>query len=159
MGLKEWSIGVFGVITNGNGKVLVQRREDGQGWDIPGGGFQKERDGDLVSALCREVQEETGLSVLGQPVFIGRYSDPARRDTMFVYLLSEVSGLLTTTEESVEHRFVDLETLRKEIRLVWQEYPGHERGRFWEILRDGFRFLLSSEMERGKNKGVPRWLE
>ena len=49
MGLREWSIGVFGIVTDDEGKILISRRGDGRGWDIPGGGFEKEKDSDFVS--------------------------------------------------------------------------------------------------------------
>ena len=45
------------------------------------------------------------------------------------------------TDEAAEYRFVDRETLKKEIQLVSQQYPGHEFGRMWQMTQDAFDFV------------------
>ena len=55
--------GVFAIIVNDEGKVLIKRRTDAnQHWDLPGGGVD---DGESdIAALVREVTEETGMNTL-----------------------------------------------------------------------------------------------
>jgi 8-oxo-dGTP pyrophosphatase MutT (NUDIX family) len=138
---KEWSIGIFGIITDGKGKILVSRRSDGQGWDLPGAGVDSTKDRDFMETLRREVREETGLSVEGNPVLIGAYPDFSKKDVMVLYFVPRVLGEPMSSDESPEHRFVDFATLKKEICLVWQGFPGDEHGRFWEMVRDGFAYV------------------
>ncbi|HYH75052.1 MAG TPA: NUDIX domain-containing protein [Candidatus Saccharimonadales bacterium] len=56
---------VYGVIIHDEGVVLVCDRTSDERWDLPGGGVEAGED--LMTALQREVQEETGLLVAGAP--------------------------------------------------------------------------------------------
>jgi 8-oxo-dGTP pyrophosphatase MutT (NUDIX family) len=95
--------------------------------------------------LRREVLEETGMKVLGALVCIGVYPDFAKNDVMILYFVPQFFGVPVSSDESLEQRFVDFATLKKEICLVWQEFPGNHRGRFWEMLKDGFNFVAASK--------------
>ncbi|MBI2561507.1 MAG: NUDIX domain-containing protein [candidate division NC10 bacterium] len=65
--------GVAAIISNGEGKILLQRRSDNGLWGLPGGSVEI---GESVrDAIIREVQEETGLTVEVVRL-IGVYSDP-----------------------------------------------------------------------------------
>lgn len=141
MAPKEWSIGIFGIIQDGEGRILVSRRADGQGWDLSGGSVDREKDHNFLDTLQREVLEETNLSAHGEFICIGAYPDFEKKDVMILYFVPRFTGKVASSDEAVEHRFVDFATLKREIQLVWQEYPGHEHGRFWEMLKDGFEFL------------------
>src|SRR5215471_16338915 len=55
------SVSVAGVVTDERGRVLLVRRADNHEWEPPGGIV--ERDEDLLSALAREVREESGYRV------------------------------------------------------------------------------------------------
>lgn len=63
----ELQVGVKAVIRDKSGKILLLKRsqpfhdEQKPHWDIPGGRIDPKQD--LHSALVREVQEETGLTV------------------------------------------------------------------------------------------------
>src|SRR5688572_15234715 len=65
--------GVRAVIRNADGDVLLQLRGDFKLWGLPAGGI--ELDESVWDALCREVHEETGLTVLLARPF-GIYSNP-----------------------------------------------------------------------------------
>src|SRR5215470_7771664 len=55
------SVSVAGVVTDERGRVLLVRRADNDEWEPPGGVV--ERDEDLLSALAREIHEESGYRV------------------------------------------------------------------------------------------------
>ena len=62
-----------GVIFDGQGRVLLQKREDNGFWGLPGGGIDI---GETVEqGAIREVLEETGLKVTVKRL-VGIYSDP-----------------------------------------------------------------------------------
>ncbi len=64
-------VGVKALIQNDAGEFLFMRRnpekypEVGAKWDIPGGRIDASED--LMTALAREVREEVGLGLAGQP--------------------------------------------------------------------------------------------
>ena len=71
--------GTSGVIFNGSGEVLLQKRSDNGWWGLPGGGVDI---GESVErCVVREVFEETGLHVTVKRL-IGIYSDPKHYSVM-----------------------------------------------------------------------------
>ncbi len=65
--------GVSAVISDAQGRVLLQQRTDNSRWGLPGGVVEYGES--IVAALHREVMEETGLTIeIGR--LIGVYSDP-----------------------------------------------------------------------------------
>ena len=106
---------VAAIIINADGHVLLQRRSDNGLWGLPGGGVEI---GESVStAIVREVQEETGLTVEIERL-VGVYSDPRFQvvryadgnvvhyiNTLFVCRI--VGGTLQTCEETLDLQFFD----------------------------------------------------
>lgn len=89
--LKDWVVyrtqykflvAVLGIITNEEGKVvLLKHSYRKEPWGIPGGWMERENP---VSALQREVREETGLSVrIDGPAHIIYDSQPHRVELVF----------------------------------------------------------------------------
>ncbi|MBF9127620.1 NUDIX hydrolase [Plantactinospora sp. S1510] len=64
-------ISVIGYVVDDDGNVLLSRHPK-RGWEVPGGAIEFGEDG--VSALVREVQEETGYTVAVNG-FVGMYFD------------------------------------------------------------------------------------
>ncbi len=67
-------VGVKAVLRNEEGKILLLKRsakyESAEGsWDIPGGRI--DAGSMLVENLAREIKEETGLDLIGEPVLVG----------------------------------------------------------------------------------------
>ncbi|GAA4662320.1 NUDIX domain-containing protein [Streptomyces youssoufiensis] len=104
------------VVTDDQGRILLQRRRDNALWALPGGGM------DLTDSLpgcaVREVKEETGLDVEITGL-VGMYTDPrhiiaytdgeVRRQFNVCFTARVIGGALTISDESTELRFVSPE--------------------------------------------------
>ncbi|MGX1811885.1 NUDIX hydrolase [Nocardia sp. NPDC055321] len=63
---------VYLVAVRDDGVLLVRDGYAGQGlWDLPGGGLEEGED--YLDALDRELGEETGLRLEGEPVYLGEF--------------------------------------------------------------------------------------
>lgn len=106
------------VVTDEQGRILLQRRRDNDLWALPGGGM------DLTDSLpgtaVREVKEETGLDVEITGL-VGTYTDPrhiiaytdgeVRRQFNVCFTARIVGGELAISDESTELRFVHRDEL------------------------------------------------
>ncbi|MFK8908847.1 NUDIX domain-containing protein [Streptomyces sp. YS-3] len=102
------------VVTDDQGRVLLQLRRDNGLWALPGGAMDI---GDsLPGTAVREVKEETGLDVEITGL-VGTYTDPrhvieysdgeVRRQFAVVFTARVVGGELALSDESTELRYVD----------------------------------------------------
>ncbi|MFC7976710.1 NUDIX domain-containing protein [Streptomyces cinereoruber] len=106
------------VITDEDGRVLLQRRRDNDLWALPGGAM--DMDDSLPGTAVREVKEETGLDVEITGL-VGTYTDPrhviaysdgeVRRQFNVCFTARVVGGTLAISDESTELRFVAPEEL------------------------------------------------
>lgn len=102
------------VVTDEQGRILLQRRRDNDLWALPGGGMEMEDS--LPGAAVREVKEETGLDVEITGL-VGTYTDPrhviaytdgeVRRQFNVCFTARITGGELAISDESTELRFVD----------------------------------------------------
>ncbi len=102
------------VVTDEDGRILMQRRRDNDLWALPGGGM--DMTDSLPGAAVREVKEETGLDVEITGL-VGTYTDPrhviaytdgeVRRQFNVCFTARRVGGELEISNESTELRFVD----------------------------------------------------
>ncbi|MFG2980638.1 NUDIX domain-containing protein [Streptomyces sp. NPDC048258] len=106
------------VVTDSEGRILLQRRRDNDLWALPGGGMDL---GDsLPGTAVREVKEETGLDVEITGL-VGTYTDPrhiieysdgeVRRQFNVCFTARITGGELSLSDESTELRFVALADL------------------------------------------------
>jgi len=66
--------GVAAVLRDAEARLLLHQRRHGGGWAPPSGGMEPGED--VLTALHRELREETGLSAIVERL-VGVYSDPA----------------------------------------------------------------------------------
>ncbi|MFB6569781.1 NUDIX hydrolase [Streptomyces noursei] len=102
------------VVTDGRGRILLQRRRDNDLWALPGGGMDMAES--LPGTAVREVMEETGYDVEITGL-VGTYTDPrhiiaysdgeVRRQFNVCFRARIVGGSLTVSDESTEVRFVE----------------------------------------------------
>jgi 8-oxo-dGTP pyrophosphatase MutT (NUDIX family) len=101
------------VVTDAQGRILLERRRDNGLWALPGGGMDL---GDsLPGTAVREVKEETGLDVEVTGL-VGTYTDPrhiiayadgeVRRQFNVCFTARITGGELAISDESTELRFV-----------------------------------------------------
>ncbi|WP_410979854.1 NUDIX hydrolase [Bacillus cereus] len=100
-------VAVAGYLTNGKNEVLLTKvhwRADT--WELPGG--QVEEGEALDQAVCREIKEETGLTV--KPIGItGVYYNTSMHILAVVFKVAYISGeIKIQTEEIQEAKFVEL---------------------------------------------------
>lgn len=101
------------VVTDDQGRILLQRRRDNDLWALPGGGM--EMTDSLPGAAMREVKEETGLDVEITGL-VGTYTDPrhviaytdgeVRRQFNVCFTARVTGGGLAISDESTELRFI-----------------------------------------------------
>jgi ADP-ribose pyrophosphatase YjhB (NUDIX family) len=79
------TLGVRGLVTDAEGRVLLVRHTYVKGWHMPGGGV--ERGETAEAALARELVEEAGVRLTAPPVLISIHSAHAkfRGDHILVY--------------------------------------------------------------------------
>ncbi|MCX5535430.1 NUDIX domain-containing protein [Streptomyces sp. NBC_00006] len=107
------------VVTDTEGRVLLQRRADSGLWALPGGGMELGES--LPGCAVREVKEETGLDVEITGL-VGTYTDPrhiiaytdgeVRRQFNICFTAQIVGGELAISDESTELRFVAVNEYR-----------------------------------------------
>ncbi|GAA3856725.1 NUDIX domain-containing protein [Streptomyces sedi] len=101
------------VVTDDQGRILLQRRRDNDLWALPGGAMEMNES--LPEAAIREVKEETGLDVEITGL-VGTYTDPrhiiaytdgeVRRQFNVCFTARITGGVLAISDESTELHFI-----------------------------------------------------
>ena len=81
------TLGVRGVVVDGDNRVFLVKHSYVVGWHLPGGGVEVGET--LGEALRRELAEEGRIEVVGEPALLGVFfnSHVSRRDHVAVYLI------------------------------------------------------------------------
>jgi len=83
------TLGVRGVVLDGENRVFLVKHSYVSGWHLPGGGVEVGET--LCEALSRELMEEGRIELLGEPrlhgIFLNSYA--SRRDHVAVYVIRQ----------------------------------------------------------------------
>jgi ADP-ribose pyrophosphatase YjhB (NUDIX family) len=130
---RSQTLGVQGIIVQGENEVLLVRHSYVRGWHFPGGGV--ERDENLEQALRRELFEESGIEIRGKPRLHGIFSNFARStgDHIAVYVVpawtrvcEPASGLEIIERKFFErHKVPDglIEGAKRRLAEVFDQQP------------------------------------
>lgn len=83
------TLGVRGVVLDGDDKVFLVRHSYVAGWHLPGGGVEVGKT--FLEALRRELVEEGRIELIGEPVLHGLFLNAhvSRRDHVAVYVIRQ----------------------------------------------------------------------
>jgi ADP-ribose pyrophosphatase YjhB (NUDIX family) len=123
-------VGVMGVVVNDRGQVLVldHTYRRGISWGLPSGWLKS---GEWTqTAICREIQEETGLQVDVGPLLVAA-SATTRNRLDIAYLCRARGGTLRLNHEVMDMRFCESSSLpeamypaqRALVQLAQVHYP------------------------------------
>jgi ADP-ribose pyrophosphatase YjhB (NUDIX family) len=132
------TFGVQGVIVRDAGEVLLVRHGYRPGWHFPGGGVEWRET--LLTALAREVEEETGVVIDGEPRLHGIFANfqAAPSDHVAVYRIDvwEQPRVPEPTFEIQEQRFFPVAGLPGDIARgtrarIAEIFEGAPLGQHW----------------------------
>ena len=110
------TLGVRGVVLDGDDKVFLVRHSYVAGWHLPGGGVEVGET--FLEALRRELVEEGRIELTGEPVLHGLFFNGhvSRRDHVAVYVVRQFrqDRLPKPNHEIVECGFYDASALPAE---------------------------------------------
>jgi 8-oxo-dGTP pyrophosphatase MutT (NUDIX family) len=101
------TLGVQGLVIDGEGRIFLVKHSYVQGWHLPGGGVEPGET--LCEALARELREEGNIEVTAAPALHGIFHNRAvsRRDHIAVFIVREFQqpGPPQRNYEIVDHGF------------------------------------------------------
>jgi 8-oxo-dGTP pyrophosphatase MutT (NUDIX family) len=96
---RQDSVGVSSVVRDGAGRILLIKTAKA-GWELPGG--RVEQGEDFITALTREVREETGCAIdVGRLTGVTSNTGVSRL-TIFTFLCRHLAGVPSPGDDSLE---------------------------------------------------------
>lgn len=126
------TMGVRGLVLDGNGRVLLIEHTYVPGWFLPGGGV--ERGETAEQALARELVEEVGVRIVGRAKLVSAHSNHAHfpNDHVLIYRIDDwTAGPATQKGEIARMDWFAVEALpdgvtpgtRRRIEEAFSEAP------------------------------------
>ena len=107
------TVGVRGMVLDGERRVFLIKHSYIDGWHLPGGGVEVGET--LLEALARELAEEGNIEFTAPPLLHGVYFHPlySRRDHVALYVVRgfRQSALPVPDREIVDHGFFPVDAL------------------------------------------------
>jgi len=104
----QFTIGVFGIIFDEQGRVLLCHRRDYNLWNLPGGALESGES--PLEGVKREVKEETGLNVEVSKL-LGVYTKPAHNDIVLAFICKVTGGEITLNNEADKVEYFDIDKI------------------------------------------------
>ncbi len=98
------TLGVRGIATDSEGRILLVRHTYRAGWFLPGGGVESRET--AVDAVVREMEEEGGVRALAPPRFVGLYANHAsfKNDHVALFRFDTWEPCATRSEHEIAER-------------------------------------------------------
>jgi mutator protein MutT len=132
------TMGVQALVLDDKRRVLLVRHSYQPGWHFPGGGVEK---GETVAqALARELREEAGITLCGEPQLFGLYANfasfPGDHIALYVVRAWQQDPRPSGTAEIVETGFFAADALPPETtagtrRRIAEVLGGAPRSELW----------------------------
>ena len=124
------TLGVRGLVIDGEGQVFLVKHSYVSGWYLPGGGVEH---GETVrDALARELREEGNIALSGAPALFGFYFNPkdSTRDHVALFVVRDFRQIAAPVpdHEIVAHGFFPPDALPEDATAA-------TRARIAEVLR------------------------
>lgn len=116
------TLGVRGIVTDAEGRVLLIEHTYVAGWYLPGGGVERGEDAEL--SLAREMVEEVGVRLTGRARLLSVHSNDAhhRGDHILVYRCEQWEPCEATSKNEIARMgWFALDALPEGLK------PGHRR--------------------------------
>lgn len=110
------TLGVRGLVLDGEGRVFLVKHSYVPGWHLPGGGVEPGEK--LLDALTREMREEGNIELTKPTELYGMYFNPrdSRRDHVALFVIDHFRqpSLPKPNNEIIEHGFFPANALPKD---------------------------------------------
>ncbi|MDO9410951.1 MAG: NUDIX domain-containing protein [Pseudolabrys sp.] len=107
------TLGAFGMVIDGQGRVFLVKHSYVSGWHLPGGGVET---GETVrTALARELGEEGNIQLTGEPVLHGLFHNNriSKRDHVALFIVRDFVQPTAPVpdREIIDHGFFAIDAL------------------------------------------------
>ena len=132
------TLGVRVLVENEKGEVLLVKHTYVEGWYLPGGGV--ETNDTMVETAIKELREEVGFEVIGEPKLLGMYKNKSasNRDHVALYKVGEwrEAEVFEPNREISEIGFFALDAMPDDItkgnlRRIREVYFGEPVSQYW----------------------------